>query len=76
MFFIILTRQHLIIDHKITLASAEKLQHHALLLRLTLTFSIIFDFSSHTSMARWSRGMIRASGARGPGFKSRTSPTF
>ena len=25
-------------------------------------------------MARWSRGMIRASGARGPGFKSRTSP--
>ena len=26
--------------------------------------------------ARWSRGMIRASDARGPGFKSRTSPTF
>ena len=25
-------------------------------------------------VARWSRGMIRASGARGPGFKSRTSP--
>ena len=25
-------------------------------------------------LARWSRGMIRASGARGPGFKSRTSP--
>ena len=25
-------------------------------------------------MARWSRGMIRASGARGPGFKSRSSP--
>ena len=27
-----------------------------------------------TILARWSRGMIRASGARGPGFKSRTSP--
>ena len=30
--------------------------------------------SNQQVAARWSRGMIPASGARGPGFKSRTSP--
>ena len=31
-------------------------------------------YDGSTTVARWSRGMIRASDARGPGFKSRASP--
>ena len=37
-------------------------------------FWVSLPRSTVPHVARWSRGMIRASGARGPGFKSRTSP--
>ena len=34
------------------------------------------EIEGSDSLARWSRGMILASSARSPGFKSQTSPEF
>ena len=38
--------------------------------------SCVMEAVNFEKAACWSRGMIRASGARGPGFKSRTSTFF
>ena len=40
------------------------------------TFACAFEMKAFVSLAAWSSGMILASGARGPGFNSRSSPSI
>ena len=56
--------------HKRSLAETRR---HSIWLDVQ-PFSLAFEKLSR-SAARWSRGMILASGARGPGSESRTSPS-
>ena len=68
----------LFIDKRVEIVHDYTICHHSFSTIHDMIFyvatTLLKKWEVLSSLAQWSRGMIRASGARGPGFKSRLSP--
>ena len=65
-------RYHSLCNYKTVRRTFENMVLYVYSYSPTITVAV----ASSLWLAWWSRGMILASGARGPGFKSRSSPTY